>query len=178
MSEPDDPLDEAFAAYLRSCDEGSQEDREAFVQQYPELSDRLRELMLLADSMGNFVATDSKPDSRLAQTPPTREGQPANISVDADTLDFEADSGEVNDRNVTLPMAHRQPGDPGPTLPFELGDYTLQQIIGRGGMGIVYLAIQKNLDRKVAVKMIRSGAFCQRNRSSTVLYGGQGGCSS
>ena len=159
MSEPDDPLDEAFAAYLRSCDEGSHEDREAFVQRYPELSDRLRDLMVLADSMGSFVATDSKPDSRSAERSPTRDSQQANVSVDADTLDFEADSAEVNERNVTLPMAHRQPGDPGPTLPFELGDYTLQQIIGRGGMGIVYLAIQKNLDRKVAVKMIRSGAF-------------------
>ncbi len=157
--EPDDPLDEAFAAYLRACDEGHHEDREAFVQRYPELSERLRELMALADSMGSFVATESAIGS-AAQRPSSRAAaSPIQVSGEADTLDFEALTGEGIDRNLTLPMAHRQPGDHGPMLPYELGDYLLQQILGRGGMGVVYVAIQKNLDRKVAVKMIRSGAF-------------------
>ncbi|MEM9828785.1 MAG: serine/threonine-protein kinase, partial [Planctomycetota bacterium] len=42
-------------------------------------------------------------------------------------------------------------------LPFDLGDYVLVEVLGRGGMGIVYLADQKELQRHVAVKMIRSG---------------------
>ncbi len=54
-------------------------------------------------------------------------------------------------------MAHRAKGDPGPTLPYDLGDYMLLEVIGRGGMGVVYLAKQHELDREVAVKMIRSG---------------------
>ena len=37
------------------------------------------------------------------------------------------------------------------------GDYVLQREIGRGGMGVVYLARQHELDRQVAIKMIRSG---------------------
>ncbi len=48
-------------------------------------------------------------------------------------------------------------GDPGPTLPYDLGDYVLLDVIGRGGMGVVYRAQQKELQRDVAVKMIRSG---------------------
>lgn len=40
------------------------------------------------------------------------------------------------------------------SLPCVIGDYELQEEIGRGGMGVVYLGRQTNLDREVAVKMI------------------------
>ena len=46
-----------------------------------------------------------------------------------------------------------------PDLPFQFGDYVLERVLGRGGMGIVYLATQTKLDRKVAIKMIRSGGL-------------------
>ena len=40
------------------------------------------------------------------------------------------------------------------SLPFSIGDYTLLEVIGRGGMGVVYRALQVKLGRDVAVKMI------------------------
>ncbi len=50
---------------------------------------------------------------------------------------------------------------PVPSLPFTIGDYQLLEVIGRGGMGVVYRAQQLSLNRIVAVKMI------QENRPSS-----------
>jgi tetratricopeptide (TPR) repeat protein len=46
---------------------------------------------------------------------------------------------------------------PRPLEVGDFGDYELIEIIGSGGMGVVFRARQKGLDREVAVKMIRGG---------------------
>jgi eukaryotic-like serine/threonine-protein kinase len=64
----------------------------------------------------------------------------------------------LNDR-LPSDIANVSPDNTQHVLPCRFGDYVLQKILGRGGMGVVYLAEQVQLERRVAIKMIRSGCF-------------------
>ena len=53
----------------------------------------------------------------------------------------------------------RQMTDPERTIPREIGGYQIIEILGEGGMSVVYTALQDHPRRKVAIKVLRGGIF-------------------
>ena len=58
------------------------------------------------------------------------------------------------------------PMNPGSAVSTQMADYDLEEIIGRGGMGVVWRARQRKLDRSVAIKFLASGGWASDDARS------------
>jgi serine/threonine-protein kinase len=87
--------------------------------------------------------------------------------VAAELAEFFADQDRVECRTANLRAIAKAVASASPS-PLQLhpggagaihamGDYELLEVIGQGGMGVVFRARQKGLNRVVALKMIRAG---------------------
>ena len=135
------PLDRAIGEYLSRVDAGELVSRDEFIASHAELRDGL--LAFFADH-----------DLALQFAGGRESGQATDTSIVslAGTIEHRADPP------IDAPSAMRRKEIP-PTFvgpfPVTFGQYTVQKMLGYGGMGEVYLAEDGKLGRQVALKVPR-----------------------
>lgn len=116
---------------------------EEFAWRFPSLADRLRRQIDLHDALAsNGLAIDPPSD-------PAEYGRLGVAKIESTSPGQTLGDGGSRDH----PNRDHWPVVPG----FQIVD-----VLGRGGMGIVYKAVQLSLKRLVALKMIRDGACARR----------------
>jgi WD40 repeat protein len=120
---------------------------------HPELSARENGLnRVLADLL------DALARGELVDLPAWQARYPAFSNELAELLAARREVDAALDAE-TLPVGEQAAPESGPAQPLGvLGDYELIDELGQGGMGQVYKARQRSLDRIVALKVIRAGA--------------------
>ncbi len=122
-----------------------------------------------ADPTVALTPAHPRPLDSNATTPP--ESEPVNaVAVDT-TLAFTLGPAPTGKSEPVPAMLAGDAGNPGDL--GVIGDYELIKILGHGGMGVVYLARQKNLKRLVALKTIRPGAAMSEQALSRFLLEAQ-----
>src|SRR5262249_44908945 len=136
MSQSSDAVEVLAAQFLAQLQAGENPDRQAVVRAHPDLGSRLERRLA---HVGIIFRVGLGPEEEAPGTSQT---------VNAPS--FRPDLSATPERTVKA-------GESGPsagTRPSSFANYEILSELGHGGMGVVYKARQKSLNRLVALKMI------------------------
>jgi serine/threonine-protein kinase len=155
-------LDELCTQFEKAWKAGQRPRIEDFLAdtQEPERSALLRELILLDSDYRRVRGEEcSRKDyqARFLDVDPTwlPSELPVALAPSADGIQRPTPPEQRTGDTLAVPISREMPTEP----LRHFGDYDLVEEIARGGMGVVYKARQRQLNRIVALKMIRDGEF-------------------
>jgi eukaryotic-like serine/threonine-protein kinase len=139
-SEREARLFEVLTAYLQGVESGHAPCRQVLLDSHPELADDLAAFLDEEDRLHQMI----EPLLGGAQEAIFARGKGRFASGDEDAGRAQSQASDALQQG----SGHEA---------RDFGDYVLLEVIGAGGMGVVFRARQKGLNREVAVKMIRGG---------------------
>jgi WD40 repeat protein/predicted Ser/Thr protein kinase len=131
MSDGELSVDRVIAQYLEAEQEGRHPDPETYVARYPKHARSLRSFFT------NY--------RRLQTAAPAMDQRHASTLIHAATETSKVITGAQGQGSVVISEAV--------VLPQQFGRYKIERMLGKGGMGAVFLAEDTQLHRKVALKV-------------------------